>query len=341
MPQETVLVTGATGFIAKHVVAALLNSGYSVVGSSRSLRRESEMRDALTPALDDEAALERFRLVELDLGSDQGWTAAMDGVDVLVHTASPFPLVQPDDPDVVIRPAVEGARRALRTAEAAGVSRIVLTSSAAAILDAKLPAGRTAYDESDWTNGDDARLTPYVRSKTLAERAAWEFAESHPDLRLTVINPTLVLGPPLDTNFGTSIELVERLMKGRDPMLPNFGLPVVDVRDVALMHLRAVERPETAGKRYIGAASFLWYPEMAEILAEEFPRRKITTRRAPNFAIRLFSFFDKSVRVILPDLDKRKDVSNDRATEELAVDFRPAADAVRAAGHFLADSGRV
>ncbi len=341
MPQETVLVTGATGFIAKHVVAALLNAGYGVVGSSRSLRRRDEMQGALVPALEHSSALDRFRLVELDLGSDVGWMEAMKDVDILVHTASPFPLVQPDDPDVVIRPAVEGARRALREAEAAGVHRVVLTSSAAAILDAKLPAGRDLFDESDWTDGDDTRLTPYVRSKTLAERAAWDFARDHPEIQLTVINPTLVLGPPLDTNYGTSVGLVERLLKSDDPMLPNFGLPIVDVRDVALMHLRAVERPETAGKRYIGAASFLWYPEMAQILAAEFPKRKITTRRAPNFAIRVFSFFDKSVRTILPDLDKRKEVSNARASEDLEIPFRPAPEAVRASGHFLVDHGKV
>lgn len=340
MPQETVLVTGATGFIAKHVVAALLNAGYAVVGSSRSKKRHDEMRDALIPALRDAEAFNRFRLVELDLDSDTGWTEAMKDIDILVHTASPFPLVQPDNPDVVIQPAVAGARRALKAAEAGGVHRVVMTSSAAAILDARLPAGRSTYDESDWSDGDDTGLTPYVRSKTLAERAAWDFAEKHPAMQLTVINPTLVLGPPLDTYYGTSIGLVERLLKGRDPMLPNFGLPIVDVRDIALMHLRAVERPETAGKRYIGASSFLWYPEMAEILAKEFPKKKITTRRAPNFAIRLFSIFDKSVRTILPDLDKRKDVSNTRAKEELGIDFRPAPEAVRAAGHFVVDHGK-
>lgn len=337
---KTVFVTGATGFIAKHIVLQLLDAGYEVVGSTRSASRETELRDALAPHLDDRAALDRFRVVALDLTQDEGWSEAMAGADALMHTASPFPMVQPKDENALIRPAVEGTRRALKAARDAGIDRVVLTSSVAAVSSSALPAGRAVYTEDDWTDIDHPTASAYIKSKTLAERAAWTFVEEEaPGLALTAINPSLVLGPPLDGNFGTSVQLIERLLSGKDPMLPKFGFNVVDVRDVAAMHVAALARPETAGRRYIGSDRFLSFIEIARVVKAAYPDRKIATREAPNVAMRLLALFDPSIRQILPSLGRRDEVSNERARAELGLSFRPAETSIRETADWLVARG--
>ncbi len=339
MPQ-TVFVTGASGFIAKHIVVRLLNAGYKVVGSVRSLDRSGEVRDAVAPHLESGDDLDaRLRFVALDLGSDDGWEAALEGSDVLMHTASPFPLVQPKNEDEVIRPAVDGALRALKAAKAAGIGRVVITSSTVSITNCALPDGRTAYDERDWTDVSQPDLTPYAKSKTLAEKAAWDFVEQEaPEIALTVINPAFVLGPPLDANYGTSVKVVERILRAKDPMLPQIGFSTVDVRDVAEMHVRALERPETIGKRYAGVDRFLWFHEIAEVLKAAHPDRKIVTRKAPGFVVRVLALFDKAIRGILPDLGQRREVSNARAVADLGMEFIAVEEAVRASGAWLIEN---
>lgn len=215
-----------------------------------------------------------------------------------------------------------------------------MTSSSVAIMFKDLEPERAALDESDWTNLSDPRATPYVKSKTLAERAAWDFvAREAPSLKLTTINPGFVLGPPLDGNFGTSLKVIQRLLRAKDPMLPNFGFPVVDVRDIAAMHVRALERPETAGKRFIGGDEFLWFPEMAEALKEAFPNRAIVTRRAPNLIVKFLALFDAEIRTIVPNLDRPDRISAGRARRELGVPFRDARESVKAAGEYLVSNG--
>lgn len=245
---ELVLLTGVSGFIAKHVALKLLNAGYTVRGTLRRMDRSDEVRAALAPYLTEHAG--ELTFVQADLESDAGWADALQGITALVHTASPFPCAQPKDAATVIRPAVEGTERVLKAAAVAGVTRVVLTSSTVAVLNEAKPD--TLQDEADWCDIHLPTTTPYAKSKTLAERAAWEIAKAR-GLRLSTINPGLVFGPPLDEHYGTSLALVERILKGRDPMLPPTGLPVVDVRDVAEMHLRALQRPETEGRRYIAA----------------------------------------------------------------------------------------
>lgn len=339
MPAKTVLVTGATGYIAKHLVLQLLQAGYTVVGSARSVSREAELKAALEPHLSDASALDRLRVVALDLSTDEGWDAAMDGVDVLMHTASPFPLTQPKDEQETIRPAVDGALRAVKAAQAAGITRVIMTSSTVAIMNTDLPPGRTAYDESDWTDLNSPTSNPYVKSKTMAERAVWDWqAKDAPDMQITMINPAFVQGAPLDKNFGTSIRVVERLLSGKDPMLPNFGFPCVDVRDIALMHIRALEKPESIGKRFAGVEQFIWFAEMAELLKTDHPDRKIVTRVAPNFVIRLLALFDASIRSIVPVLGRRDEVSNAQARDILGIEFRDARESVRDAGAYLIDN---
>lgn len=342
MPIKTVLVTGATGYIAKHIVLQLLEAGHSVVASTRRPDREAELRSAMAAHLTDAGAQDRLRVVALDLMQDDGWDAAMDGVDVVMHTASPFPLQQTVNEDSVIRTAVDGALRAVKAAKKAGIRRVIMTSSTVAIMNTTLPAGRTAYDERDWTDLDDPRSNGYVKSKTMAERAVWDWqAAEGAEMQITMINPGFVQGAPLDTTYGTSLELMERVLKGNDPMLPNFGFPVVDVRDVALAHIRAMDTDDSIGKRFIVAQDFMMFPRMAEIFEAMFPDRKITTRIAPNVVIRVLALFDPSIRTILPNLG-RVDVTDATAAQTvLGIAFRDAEDAVRDSGRFLVDHGLV
>ena len=333
----SVLVTGASGYIAKHIVVQLLNAGFTVTGSLRRLDRAGEVRAAVLPHLTDAADLDkRLRFVTLDLERDDGWTTALQGIDALIHTASPFPLVQPKDEDDLIRPAVQGALRALRAAHAAGVGRVVMTSSSAAVMVGD--HGERPADESDWSDLSAPGASAYVKSKTLAERAAWDFvATTAPDMALTVINPVLVLGPPLDAHYGSSVSIIQRVLTAKDPAVPRIGFPVVDVRDVALMHLRALQQPETAGKRYIASDRFMWFEDIAKTLATAYPNRKIVTRVAPTILLRLLAIFDPVIRGILPMLGKREDASNARARAEMGMVFIPAADSLRATAQVLLD----
>lgn len=317
---HTVLLTGASGFIAKRIALDLLAAGHSVRGSLRRLDRAEEVRDALRPHLADPAALDRLSFVALDLTRDAGWAEAMAGVTALMHTASPFPMAQPKNEDEIIRPAVDGTLRALRAAREAGATRVVLTSSVVAI-EANAKVGREVLAETDWTDPAHPRATAYYKSKTLAERAAWDFATAHPELQLTSINPALVLGTPLDSAFGTSLQLIERVLSGKDPMQPDIGFGVVDVADVSAMHVRALDRPEAAGKRYIASAESVTFPDIARHLAGRFPDRKIATRTAPALLLRVLSLFDASIRTVLPALGVLPQFDNARARTELGITF--------------------
>ncbi len=339
MSSGIVVVTGGSGFIAKHIVLQLLEAGYSVRATVRSPVRQAELRAAMLAHVSDADGLDqRLSFAQLDLEKDDGWEAALADAVALIHTASPFPLAQPRDENDVIRPAVEGTLRALRAAKKAGVTRVVLTSSVVAIILAP-KSSKAVLDESDWSDTTDRRATPYAKSKTLAERAAWRFVETDaPEIKLTVINPGFVVGAPLDMAFGTSLRVIQRILEAKDPMLPNFGFPVVDVRDVAAMHVAALTRPGTAGKRYLGGDEFLWFPQMAQILKSAFPDRRIVTRRAPNFIIRILALFDREIRAIVPNLDDRPDVTAQSARRDLGVVFKPASDAVVSAGRFIIDN---
>ncbi len=337
MPPKTVLVTGSSGYIAKHIVLGLLNAGHAVRGSVRSLARSREVEDAVRPHLADPAAIDGLSFVELDLEKDTGWASAMDGVDVLMHTASPFPMTQPRHAEDLIRPAVDGALRALRAAKAAGIRRVILTASVACVMYAGFPRTKAVYTEEDWTDGDLTALTPYVRSKTLAERAAWTFvSDEAPEMRLTTINPGFVLGAPLDGHFGTSMELVQRFLAGKDPMVPQVMFPIVDVRDVAAMHVRAIDNPAAEGRRFLGSGGMMSFRDIALTLQGAVPDRKIVTRQAPNVLIRLIGLFDRSVGTILPDLGRTFQVSSRAARDILGIDFTDPRITVAESGRFMA-----
>jgi len=320
----TVFLTGASGYIGKHITLQLLSAGYTVRASVRSSAKGTEVVEALRGHLENPELLEtHLSFVELDLTSDAGWSEALEGVDALLHTASPFTIDPVKDENVLIRPAVDGTLRAMKAAHAAGVHRVVLTSSVAAIQGRQLPEGKSAFDESMWTDvnsplGND----PYTKSKTLAEEAAWEFVKHDaPEMLLTTINPSLVLGAPLDRNFGTSVAVLERLLSAKDPALPDVSFSIVDVKDVATLHVLSLDLAETAGQRYVASAGALTFIEMAKVLKAAYPKRKIVTRQAPKFLLQILALFDGQIKAILPSLGNHTRISSAKAQSAFAMQF--------------------
>jgi dihydroflavonol-4-reductase len=334
---QTIVLTGISGFIAKHVALQLLNAGYAVRGTVRNPARGDQVRAAIAPHLTDPAALDRLTFHTADLENDAGWADTMAGSAAVIHTASPFPIKAPKHPDDLIRPAVDGTRRVLMAAANAGVDRIILTSSTVAVYDETGPA---AQDESNWCNLNAPGTSAYARSKTLAEKAAWELAKEH-GLRLTVINPGFVMGPPLDENFGSSIGLIRRFMSGKDPMLPDIAFSCVDVRDVATAHVRALQTDQTAGLRILTVAGEMRMPEMGRVLKAAYPSRKIATRTAPKLVLRVLALFDAELRAALPMIGRAHPMSNARAKAELGMTFIPVDEALRASAAWLVERGKV
>jgi dihydroflavonol-4-reductase len=291
------------------------------------------VRTALRPHLADPALLDRIEVVSADLLSDAGWPAAMAGVTAVLHTASPFPIAQPRDENDVIRPAVDGTLRVLRAAQAAGVTRIILTSSMEAVMHGTRDR---AVTEADWSDITAATASAYTKSKTLAERAAWDFADAHPGMQLTAINPGMVVGTPVDARTGSSVSVIKRFFSGRDPVVPDVILPVVDIADVSAMHVTALDRPQTIGHRYICADRFMRMPEISATLKSAWPARRIPTRIAPRPLLRLLGLFDSEVRKILPWLGWTLSLDNRAARRDFAMDFTPAPEAILRTATFLA-----
>lgn len=331
-----ILVTGGSGFLARHIIHRLLIEGHEVRTTVRDVGKAAAVERSVAAAATWPGALD---VVACDLTQADGWQEAVRDCDAVIHTASPFPQVQPRNAHDLVGPAVSGTKRVLEAAAAAGTSRVVLTSSIAAMIYSTQHGGGSNVDEDSWTDPGYPGLTPYARSKTLAERTAWDIADKCGDrLELTVINPGFIAGPPLDGHIGTSLATIQRLLEGRDPMLPAFGFPTVDVRDVAELHVLALNSPETIGRRLVASERFLWYHEMAEMLKAAYPRLPIVTRRAPDFAIRALAWFDASARSILPDLGRRTEVDSSRTSQLLGFRFRDARTAVLAAAAELVRS---
>jgi nucleoside-diphosphate-sugar epimerase len=323
----TVLVTGASGFIGLHCVRELLARGYRVRGTVRSLERGPSLQETLSKYVD--ASL--FELVEANLMEDGGWSEAMKGCRFVLHVASPVPSEPPKYEDEVIVPAREGTLRVLRAAAAARVERVVLTSSIAAVADGHPRDPTRIFTEEDWSNLD-GDLSAYDKSKTLAERAAWEFVRNLPAERameLSVINPGLVLGPLLEAHHSISIEAVRKLMRKEYPGAPRLGWPTVDVRDVADAHVAAM------------TLDFVWMKEIAEILQRNFASEGyvIPTRTLPNFLVRLVGLFDKVTAVAVPRLDLELHVSNGQIKRILGWQPRGTEEQVVSTGRSLIDLG--
>jgi nucleoside-diphosphate-sugar epimerase len=265
-----------------------------------------------------------------DLGSDAGWPEAVNGCRYVLHVASPFPPVQPKDPNELIVPARDGALRVLRAALEAGVERVAMTSSIAAVRPSRQSSEAAPYTEADWTDGEDGSRTPYVRSKTLAEQAAWQHVRgADAEDRLATINPGAIIGPTLSDDHSYSLQAVQRLLGGM-PAVPRLGFTFVDVRDVADLHIRALTSPAAGGERFIATDRFLWMPEAAAILRERLGEaaKGVPTRVAPNLLIRAMALFDGSIRSVVGDLGQRSWFSSQKARDQLAWTTRPVEDSI-------------
>ena len=328
MPDEpkTVLVTGGSGFLGSWCAIELLRRGHRVRTTVRDLAREPEVRAAIGSQVDPG---ERLSFFAADLGADAGWEEAARDCEFVLHVASPFPPKQPKDPDELIVPARDGTLRVLRAALAAGAKRVVITSSVAAIGGGVNP--EEPLTEENWTDLGNPQLSPYVRSKTIAERAAWDFVDANSGERgrIAVVNPGAILGPALSDDRSFSLEAIERLLNGM-PGVPRIGFSFVDVRDVADLQIRAMTAPEAAGQRLIAVGEFAWMSEVAEVLRARLgdDAAKVPTRRVPNILVRAMGVFDPGVRSIVGQLGRRSSYSSEKARTTLGWTTRPLEDTV-------------
>ncbi len=337
---KTVLVTGATGFIGSWCVVELLRRGYTVRTTVRSLAKEAAARAAIASVVDPGDKLTFFAA---DLNRDEGWDAAATGCDYVLHVASPLGTDNPKDPAVLVIPAREGTLRVLRAATRAGVERVVMTSSVAACAP-RIKSGETTTDETFWTDPSDPDLGAYRLSKTLAERAAWDFmSQQSSRTGLTTILPSAVLGPVLTAENLGSVQIVRRLLSGSIPGAPRLGFNFVDVRDVADLHIRAMTAPEAAGERFIAGGEWKWMKDISEILRSELgPRaKKVPSRNLPDFVLRLIGIFDPTVRVVTPLLGRKHMVTSAKAQTVLSWEPRSAKTAIVDCAESLIAKGAV
>lgn len=337
---QKVLVTGATGFVASHLILALLDGGYAVRGTIRNLAK----RDDLLKSLSDYAGRNiDIELVEADLGSDAGWDEAMEGIDFVQHVASPFPAHQPETAEALIAPARDGAIRVLNAANDAGVERVVMTSSVAAVDVAWEGQRPAAFDESHWTNmSRPERVSFYAQSKTIAEKAAWETAKDKDfNTELSVILPTVVLGPAMSKGVSASLGMITATLNREMPAYPNLHQGIIDVRDLATAHVEAMRRPEAAGERIIICSESLWFKDIGAILQKGYPDRKLPKGELPTWFVRLMSRFKPELKLIAPNLGRLRNYDNRKAKQLLGMQFRPAKEAILASAKSVEKMGLV
>ena len=301
-----ILVTGVSGYVGKWCAVKLLEKGYRVRGTVRSQSKADQVRTTITGLLGAEAPA-RLELVEADLLSDAGWPEALRGVDAVFHTATVVRADEPRDPSIVVRPAVEGTERILRLAHQAGIKRVIITSSIATVgYGHGQTSGRRIYDETHFTNIEGMRWTwAYCIGKTRAEQAAWAYAKAN-SMELTTIHPGAIVGPALDSDASVSVGLVSGLLQNAAPALPSNGYSIIDVRDVADMHVAALEKPEAIGQRYLAAAEYMPFPKVADVLREAYPERHVVKRIVPDWIIRIVAMFGGPARQIINDIGNEK-----------------------------------
>ena len=337
----TILVTGGSGFVGSHTVLQLLAAGHQVRTTVRSLTREVDVRAMLKVGGAAEPC-DRLTFFAADLENDAGWAEAVAGCEYVLHVASPFPQTLPKHEGELIVPAREGALRVLRASRDAGVKRVVLTSSFAAIGYGH-PEQNAPFDETSWTNPNGDDVLPYVKSKTLAERAAWDaIAKEGGGLELAVVNPVGVFGPVLGPDYSTSILLVQRLMDGAMPGCPKIHFGAVDVRDVADLHIRAMVDPAAKSERFLAVAGdFLSMLDIAKVLKRRMgaAAKRVPARELPNWLVRLAAMRDPAVKQILPELGKKKNATNAKAQRVLGWTPRSNEDSIVATGESLVRLG--
>ena len=341
---ETVLVTGGSGFIGGWCIVELLRRGYNVRSTLRSLDKVPAVRAAIAGEVDSDTIdwSERLSFFAATLTNDAGWDEAVAGCDYVLHVASPLGTDRPRTQDDLIIPARDGALRALRAAAKAGVKRVVMTSSVSASSpEDRGPDG--VSDEHQWTPLAGGVANAYPQSKMLAERAAWEFAKANPGTELVTILPSLVLGPVLTPDNLGSVQVVSRLMAGKVPGIPRIGFTLVDVRDVADAHIRAMTLPEAAGQRFIIAAEWRWLGEIAAVLRDRLGAKaaKVTARKLPDFVLRLAALFDPGLKLVVPGLGRRHGFTSAKAQHVLGWTPRDVDTTIAECGESLVAKGAV
>ncbi|MEL6865236.1 MAG: aldehyde reductase [Bacteroidota bacterium] len=313
-----VLVTGGTGFLGAHCVHQLLDKGYRVKTTLRSLGKKQQVIEALKAA--GITAAEKLTFMEADLSKDHNWEEATKDCDYVLHVASPLPIKMPKDENVLIRPAVEGTLRVLEAAAKMGVKRVVMTSSFAAIGYSHKDESKV-ITEADWTDPKDKSLSAYSKSKTLAEQAAWDFIKrSDQTMELVTICPRYILGPALGQRFTTSLTVLKNLFEGTMKAMPNVSYGIIDVRDVADLHIRAMTHPAANNQRFLASSGApMTFKEIALLLKDKLGDKahRVSTRVYPNWLIRMAALFDPAAKGVAPHLGKTLISDNEKATKLL------------------------
>ena len=338
---DTILITGLSGFIARHVALAFLDKGYAVRGTARSAAKAQKTIESLAAQGADTS---RISIVEADLEADKGWKEAVQGCKGVAHLASPFPMENPSDRNALTPAAKGGALRVIDAALNADVPRILLTSSMVAVMYRPNRSPEMMFTENDWTDLSWNVLSAYVVSKTEAEKAAWaRVTERGAKVRFTTINPGFVLGPALDKDFGTSVELIRLIMNGAYPAVPPIAFPVIDVRDLAALHVAAIERPQSGGRRLLATAGPMSLKEVAETMKRADPVHtgKVPTMELPAFLVRFLAMFDKRLAGALQDVGCRPAVDVGYVETLTGVRFRSPREAVEATVKSLVAVGAV
>ena len=316
---KKVLLTGISGFVGQHCAVELLKNGYTVRGSVRNLSKEQEVRKGIANVID---AKENLEFCELDLSSDKGWDKAMEGCAYVLHVASPFVIAEPKDENEMIKPAVEGTLRALNAAKKAGIKKVVLTSSAVAMAGDKK---KNHLTQEGWTDAKTDKVSAYMKSKTLAERAAWDFYNNQTagnKMELTVVNPGPIYGPTLTGNLtGASMSMIKDMITGKMPMQPNAHYVMSDVRDIAKIHVAAMENDESNGERFIVTSEKPYsFVGVASILKEN-GFKKASPKKAPSFMVKFMSLFNREMKGMLPFVDA--EISADISPTKQVFNWKP------------------
>lgn len=341
MDQQKVLLTGVTGFLGSHTAIQLLNNGYKVTGTLRDLSRVDSIKEAIGKYTE---RLDNLSFAQADLNDDKVWVELTKGIDFVLHVASPFPRELPKHEDDLIIPAKQGTLAILKAAAENKVKRVVMVSSSSAIQYGKTKEelSRT-FSEEDWTDVKNLKdTTPYFRSKTIAERAAWDFIKQDKSgMELTTILPGVILGKVLEEDFGTTANIVIKILDKSLPAVPKIGFEIVDVESLSDLLLKAMVAPQAAGNRYIAAAGYLTFKEIAQLLKQHYPERKISTRELPNILARFIAIFEASLKPILLELGVTRKLKIDKAVKELHWQPVPVKEAVLACAKSVFEQGIV